>query len=88
MLPIRDTMLLPTASTAPRGEDSVGPFAATVSTRKSLIAVPFHTPTVPLATCISLVKMNPQSRDWYQPIDSGDHSKNWMRIAERSMPLS
>jgi hypothetical protein len=75
MLPIRETILLPTASTAPRGEDKVGPCAATVSTRKSLIPVLFQTLTVPLATCISLAKMNPQSNDSYQPIDSGDHSK-------------
>ena len=87
-LPIRCTMLLPTASTAPRGAMSVGPAAAVSCTRKSLIAVPFQTPTVPLATCISDVKMNPQSRDSYHPNDTGDHSKRWTRIGDGSIPCT
>lgn len=28
--------------------------------------------------------MNPQSRDSYHPIESGDHSKEWTRIGDGS----
>ena len=85
-LPIRLTMLLPTASTAPRGLLSVGPDGAMVSTRKSLMAVPFQTPTVPFGTCISATNAKDQRRDSYQPRLRGDHSKYWMRMGEGSMP--
>jgi hypothetical protein len=74
ILPIRETMLLPTASTAPRGDVSDGPSGAVSWTRNNLMAVPFHTPTVPLTTCISLVKTKLQSNDSYHPRDKGDHS--------------
>jgi hypothetical protein len=84
---MRFTILLPTASTAPRGELRVGPLGATASTLKSLIVVPFQTPTVPFATCISLVKMKDQSKDSYQPRESGDHSKYWIRIGDGSIPV-
>lgn len=50
------------------------------------MAVPFQTPTVPLATCISLVKTKDQRRDSYQPRERGDHSKYWIRMGEGSMP--
>jgi hypothetical protein len=88
MAPIRDTILLPTASTAPRGEVSVGPCGAVSCTRKSLICVVFHTPTVPLETCISLAKMNPQSSDSYHPRASGDHSNECTLIGDGSIPTS
>ena len=52
----------------------LGPIAATVSTLKSRTAVPFHTPTVPFWTTISEANMKPQSRDSYQPRESGVHS--------------
>ena len=51
------------------------------------MAVPFHTPTVPLWTCISEVKAKPQRRDSYQPRERGDHSKYWMRIGDGSIPV-
>jgi hypothetical protein len=57
------------------------------STLKSLMAVPFHTPTVPFWTCISDVKANPQRRDSYQPRERGDHSKYWIRMGEGSIPV-
>jgi hypothetical protein len=85
--PIRLTILLPTASTAPLGLDNVGPLGATFSTLKSLILVPFQTPTVPFWTCISDVNAKDQRRDSYQPRDRGDHSKYWMRMGEGSMPV-
>lgn len=88
MFPILDTMLLPTASTAPRGEVRVGPSGAVSWTRNSLMAVPFQTPTVPFATCISLVKTNDHKSDSYHPRDSGDHSNEWMRMGEGSTPLT
>lgn len=89
-LPIRCTRLLPTASTAPLGARSVGPWAAASWTLNSLIPVPFQTPTVPgvapdaVPTTISLEKMNPQRRDSYQPIERADHSKVCTRTGEGS----
>ena len=56
-----------------------------------MIFVPFHTPTVPGVapdadpTTISLEKMNPQSSDSYQPIESADHSKEWTRTGPASV---
>ncbi|KAH6611408.1 hypothetical protein Trco_001428 [Trichoderma cornu-damae] len=73
---MRDTRLLPTASTAPLGEVRVGPAGAVSWTRKSLIAVPFHMPMVPFAICISLAKMTPHSSDSYHPSANWDHSKD------------
>lgn len=88
--PIRCTRLLPTASTAPLGANSVGPCAAVSWTLNSLTPVPFQTPTVPGVepdaepTTISLEKMKPQSRDSYQPMESVVHSKECTRIGEGS----
>lgn len=88
--PIRCTRLLPTASTAPLGASNVGPWAAASWTLNSLIAVPFHTPTVPGVapdadpTTISLEKMNPQSKDSYQPIERADHSNECTRTGAGS----
>jgi len=68
----------------------VGPWAAVSWTLKSLIAVPFQTPTVPGVdpdaepTTISLAKMKPHRRDSYHPRDSGDHSNRWTRIGDAS----
>ena len=88
MEPMRLTILLPTASTAPRGDVRVGPSAAVSCTRNSLIAVPFHIPTVPRATCISLAKTKLQRRDSYQPSASGDHSNECTRMGDGSTPYS
>ena len=50
------------------------------------MAVPFHTPTVPGVapeaepTTISLEKMNPHSKDSYQPMERADHSKECTRV--------
>lgn len=87
---MRCTKLLPTASTAPFGASKLGPCAAASWTLKSLIPVPFHTPTVPgvapdaVPTTISLEKMKPQSKDSYQPKDRADHSKECTRTGEGS----
>jgi hypothetical protein len=57
---------------------------------KSLIPVPFQTPTLPGVefdvepTTISLEKMKPQSNDSYQPKESADHSKECTRAGEGS----
>lgn len=77
-LPIRCTMLLPTASTAPRGFIKLGPRWTSFSTLNNRMPVPFQTPTVPRSTIISDVQMNDQSNDSYQPSDNGDHSKLWI----------
>jgi hypothetical protein len=71
---MRETMLLPTASTAPLGDVSVGPSGAVSWTRNSLMAVPVHMFMVPFAICISLVKMIPHNSDSYHPRASSDHS--------------
>lgn len=87
---MRCTKLLPTASTAPFGANSVGPCAAVSWTLKSLMAVPFQTPTVPGVgldadpTTISLAKIKPQSKDSYQPRASADHSKACTRTGDGS----
>lgn len=49
------------------------------------MAVLFHTPTVPLETCVSAKKTKPQRRDSYQPRESGDHSKRCTLMGEGSM---
>lgn len=64
----------------------LGPAAATVSTLKSRMAVPFQTPTVPFCTTISDAKMKPQRRDSYQPRESGVHSNRWTRGGVGSRP--
>ena len=85
--PIRCTMLLPTASTAPPGFIKLGPFAASFSTLNRRMLVPFQTPTAPRApTCISAPQTKDHSSDSYQPRESGDHSKLWMRGGDGSMP--
>lgn len=87
---MRCTRLLPTASTAPFGASNVGPCAAASCTLNSLTTVPFQTPTVPGVapeadpTTISLEKINPQSKDSYQPIERADHSNECTRGAEGS----
>lgn len=86
--PILETILLPTASTAPLGEVRVGPSGAVSCTLKSLIAVPFHMPTVPLVICISPLKMKLQIRDSYQPSAKGDHSNECTRTGEGSTPTN
>ena len=90
-------MLLPTASTAPPGFIRLGPRAASFSTLKSRMFVPFHTPTAPPLppprattpppppTCISARHTSDHSSDSYQPSESGDHSKLWMRGGAGSM---
>ena len=83
--PILCTILLPTASTAPIGFIRLGPFAASFSTLKSRIEVLFQTPAAPFWTAISEEKMKLQSKDSYQPRESGDHSKRWMRAGDGSM---
>lgn len=85
-LPIRCTRLLPTASTAPRGEISEGVCAAPSWTLNSLMLVLFQTPAVPFATTISAANTNPQSSDSYHPRDKGDHSKRCTLIGEGSIP--
>lgn len=85
-LPILCTRLLPTASTAPRGDVNEGPCAAASCTRNSLMLVPRQMPAWPLNMLISLEKMKPQRRDSYQPNDRGDHSKRWTRRGEESRP--
>lgn len=74
--PILDTMLLPTASTAPRGDVRDGPVGAVSWTLNSLMPVPFHTPAMPFATCISLAKMKLHISDSYHPRAGGDHSND------------
>ncbi len=86
--PILLTILLPTASTAPLGLVSVGPSGAVSCTRNSLMPVPFQIPTVPLDTCISLVKMNPHNKLSYQPSARGDHSNEYTRTGEGSTATS
>lgn len=85
---MRDTMLLPTASTAPLGDVRVGPSGAVSCTLNSLIKVAFHIPTVPREICISLLKMKLQINDSYQPSASGDHSKECTLTGETSTPTS
>lgn len=88
MAPILETMLLPTASTAPLGDVRLGPSGAVSCTRNSLMAVPFHVPTVPLEICISLLKMKLQIRDSYHPSAIGDHSNECTRTGDASTPTS
>lgn len=85
---MRETMLLPTASTAPLGEVSVGPSGAVSCTRNSLIRVAFHIPTVPREICISLLKMKLHINDSYQPSARGDHSNECTRTVDTSTPTS
>lgn len=87
-LPIRLTIVEPTASTAPLGASKVGVCAGISCTRNSLTCVPFHTPAVPLETDISLVKIKDHRSDSYQPRDKGDHSNRWTRMAEVSIAVT
>ena len=83
--PILDTKLLPTASTAPIGFIRLGPRAFSFSTLNTRIPVPFQTPTVPFCTTISEANIKDQRSDSYQPSESGDHSKRWIRGGEGSI---
>lgn len=71
----------------------MGPCAAASWTLNNLIRVPFQTPTVPGVapaadpTTISLAKMNPQSRDSYQPMERADHSKECTRTGPASLMM-
>lgn len=45
----------------------------------------FQIPSVPFCAAISDEKTKLHSRDSYQPRESGDHSKRWIRGGEGSM---